>query len=167
VGFEPTRIEKHHEIADRFAADIKYFKLLVDATAKNFALSEVSADKAYLSAANLQTVITTMVCLPFRSRAIACPLGHRIKAARGGVEEECHKRSNVESTFSMIKAKFGDSLRSKTKTAQVNEALCKILCHNICCLINPFSNSALSRHFGPPDKTRKPLESHPPGFRTV
>jgi len=46
-----------------------------------------------------------------------------------------HKRSNVESTFSMIKAKFGDSLRSKTKTAQVNEALCKVLCHNLCCLI--------------------------------
>jgi hypothetical protein len=46
-----------------------------------------------------------------------------------------HKRSNVETTFSMIKAKFGDHLRSKTDTAMVNEALCKILCHNICCLI--------------------------------
>jgi hypothetical protein len=46
-----------------------------------------------------------------------------------------HKRSNVESTFSMIKAKFGDGLRSNTQTAQVNEALCKVLCHNICCLI--------------------------------
>src|SRR5207253_8941698 len=41
-----------------------------------------------------------------------------------------HKRSNVESTFSMIKRKFGDSLRSKTDVAMVNEALCKILCHN-------------------------------------
>jgi transposase len=46
-----------------------------------------------------------------------------------------HKRSNVESTFHMIKAKFGDKLRSKSKTAQINEALCKVLCHNICCLI--------------------------------
>jgi transposase len=46
-----------------------------------------------------------------------------------------HKRSNVESTFMMIKAKFGDSLRSKLERAQVNEALCKVLCHNICCLI--------------------------------
>jgi len=46
-----------------------------------------------------------------------------------------HKRSNVESTFSMIKAKFGDRLRSKTKTAQINEALCKVLAHNLCCLI--------------------------------
>jgi hypothetical protein len=35
----------------------------------------------------------------------------------------------------MIKAKFGGYLRSKTFTAQANEALCKILCHNLCCLI--------------------------------
>jgi len=35
----------------------------------------------------------------------------------------------------MIKSKFGIALRSKTKTAQINEALCKILCHNLCCLI--------------------------------
>ena len=34
--------------------------------------------------------------------------------------QQYHKRSNVESTFSMIKAKFGDGLWSRTKTAQVN-----------------------------------------------
>jgi hypothetical protein len=34
-----------------------------------------------------------------------------------------------------LAAQFGDSLRSKTKTAQVNESLCKVLCHNICCII--------------------------------
>ena len=28
--------------------------------------------------------------------------------------------------------KFGDSLRSKSNVGQINEALCKILCHNIC-----------------------------------
>ena len=26
-------------------------------------------------------------------------------------------------------------LRSKTHTAQVNEALCKVLCHNLCVLV--------------------------------
>jgi hypothetical protein len=46
-----------------------------------------------------------------------------------------HKRSNVETTFSMIKGKFGERLKSKTTTAQTNEVLCKVLCHNICCLI--------------------------------
>lgn len=49
-----------------------------------------------------------------------------------------HKRSNAESTVSMVKGKFGDSLRSKTDTAQKNEVLCKVLCHNLCCLIQSF-----------------------------
>lgn len=49
--------------------------------------------------------------------------------------EHYDKRSNVETTFSTIKGKFGDALRSKSVTAQYNEALCKVLCHNICVLI--------------------------------
>jgi transposase len=47
-----------------------------------------------------------------------------------------HKRSNVESTFSMMKRKFGDGLRSKTDTAMVNQTLCKVLCHNLVVLIH-------------------------------
>lgn len=35
----------------------------------------------------------------------------------------------------MIKSKFGDAVRSKLERAQINEVLCKVLCHNICCLI--------------------------------
>jgi transposase len=58
-----------------------------------------------------------------------------------------HKRSNVESTFHMIKSKFGDSLRSKTRTAQINEALCKVLCHNICCLIQSMFELGLKPKF--------------------
>lgn len=46
-----------------------------------------------------------------------------------------HKRSNVESTFSAIKRKFGDSVRSKTDVAMKNEVLCKLLCQNLTCLI--------------------------------
>ena len=47
-----------------------------------------------------------------------------------------HKRSNVETAFSMIKGKFGDSVRAKSETGQVNEILLKCLCHNICVLIH-------------------------------
>ena len=43
-----------------------------------------------------------------------------------------HQRRNVESTFSMVKRKFGDAVRSKTDVAMVNEVLCKFLCHNLC-----------------------------------
>jgi len=51
------------------------------------------------------------------------------------VEFNYHMRSNIESAFSMIKGKFGDALKSKSDTGQVNEALCRVLCHNICCLV--------------------------------
>jgi hypothetical protein len=46
-----------------------------------------------------------------------------------------HKRSNIETAFSMIKGKFGSALRSKSDTGQINEALCKVLAHNICVLV--------------------------------
>jgi hypothetical protein len=41
----------------------------------------------------------------------------------------------LETTFHMIKSKPGDAPGSRTRTAQINEALCKVLCHNICRLI--------------------------------
>jgi len=49
--------------------------------------------------------------------------------------EHYHARSNVETVFSMVKGKFGSSVRSKDRTAQVNELYCKFLCHNLCVLI--------------------------------
>jgi transposase len=58
-----------------------------------------------------------------------------------------HKRSNVESTMSMIKAKFGDALRSKADTAMINEALCKVVCHNICCLIQSVYELGITASF--------------------
>ena len=35
----------------------------------------------------------------------------------------------------MIKRKFGGEVRSKTDTAMTNEVLCKLVAHNLCCLI--------------------------------
>ena len=61
--------------------------------------------------------------------------------------QQYHKRSNVESTFSMIKAKFGDGLRSRTKTTQINEALCKVLCHNLCCVIQSMFEFKITPEF--------------------
>ena len=59
-----------------------------------------------------------------------------------------HKRSNMETTFAMIKAKFGGAVRSKTPMAQVNEVLVKILCHNICVLIQSVYELGIEPIFG-------------------
>lgn len=61
--------------------------------------------------------------------------------------EHYHKRSNAETVFHMIKTKFKDNLRSKNKTAQVNELLLKILCHNICVVIQEISELGIKKEF--------------------
>jgi hypothetical protein len=58
-----------------------------------------------------------------------------------------HKRSNVETTFSMIKAKFGQRLRCKSLTAQINEALCKVLSRNLCVLIQSVHELGIDASF--------------------
>ena len=49
--------------------------------------------------------------------------------------------------FAMMKAKFGETLRSKTETAQFNEALLKVLCHNICCVIQSMHELGITADF--------------------
>jgi Transposase DDE domain/SWIM zinc finger len=143
-----TNVVTAVEISGRHAGDSLYFKPLVDATAKNFTMREVSADKAYISRNNLQAVVdhNAMPYIPFKSDSTEnsknykqSPLWknmyHFFAYNTERFMAHYHKRSNVETTFHMIKAKFGDALRSKTERAQINEALCKVLCHNVCCLI--------------------------------
>ncbi len=67
---------------------------------------------------------------PFESSAWA-RMYHRLAADPETFLAHYHRRSNVESTFSAIKAKFGDGLMSKSPVGQRNELLCKVLCHNV------------------------------------
>jgi transposase len=141
-----TNIVTSIEITDAYANDCPQFKGLVQTTARNFAMSQVSADKAYLSSDNLQVVVDNHAqpFIPFKANSttgearhseIWKRMFHFYSFNQERFMQSYHKRSNVETTFSMIKAKFGDRLRSKTTTAQVNEALCKVLAHNLCVLI--------------------------------
>ncbi len=126
-------------------ADTKFLPELVVQTAKNFKINEVSGDKAYSSRANMELIndIGAVPYIPFRKnatgRAKNSPMWkkmyHYFEYKHEEFLEHYHKRSNAETTFHMIKSKFGDSVRSKTEVAQVNEVLLKVLCHNICVVI--------------------------------
>jgi transposase len=73
----------------------------------------------------------------YRSHSMAWRwLWHLYNLHRDEFLAKYHARSNAESTFSGIKRVFGDSLRSKTRMAQTNELLLKVICWNITCLIH-------------------------------
>ena len=136
-----THIIASVTILDKDAADCPQFAPLVQATAENFTVKEVSADKAYLSRENLELVerLGGTAYIPFKSNSVAGEAGdlwakmfHYFSFRKEEFLAHYHKRSNVESTFSMVKAKFRDHVRSKTDVAMKNEVLCKLLCHNLC-----------------------------------
>jgi transposase len=136
-----TNIVTAVEIGGRDANDSPFFKALVTKTAENFTVKEVPADKAYLSHDNLALVagLGGTAFIPFKSNSQpgeAGSLWERMyfyyQFRREDFLKHYHQRSNMESTFAMVKAKFRDHVRSKTDVAMKNEVLCKFLCHNIC-----------------------------------
>jgi len=138
-----TNIITAVRILDKDAADSPQFVPLVKETRNNFEIGEVSADKAYGSLENFEQVADCggQAFIAFKSNATGGVGGQFEKAFhffQFNPEEymaRYHKRSNVESTFAAVKKKFGDSVASKTDAAMVNEVLCKLLCHNLTCLI--------------------------------
>lgn len=138
-----TNVVTAIEIRDRDASDTKILPDLVKTTAKHFTMNEVSADKGYASVNNTNVIASfgAMPYIAFKSIHSGAAGGlwekmyHYYSFRRDEFLTHYHKRSNVESTFSMIKAKFRDHVRSKTDVAMTNEVLCKVLCHNICCVI--------------------------------
>lgn len=139
-----THVVTAVEIHDKDAADSPQFKPLVEATAKHFTIKEVPADKAYLSHDNLELVdkLGGVAYVPFKSNSVQGEAGRLWEKMflyyqfnREDFMAHYHQRSNAESVFSMVKAKFRDNVRSRTDVAMKNEVLCKLLCHNICCVI--------------------------------
>lgn len=139
-----TNVVTAVEIHGRNAHDSVQLPALLETTAKNFKMVEVSCDKGYSDRRSHDAIaqhgatpfIHFKKCSADGQGGVWGKMYHFFKYKQDEFMAHYHKRSNVESTFSMIKAKFGDAVRSKTDVAMKNEALCKLLAHNICCLIH-------------------------------
>lgn len=154
-----THIVTSVEVTPTESADAPFLTPLVETTAKNFTIHEVSGDKAYSSRRNLRAIeeVGGDAYIPFKKGTngvgkkfdeVWNRLWHFYNFNRSEFLLHYHKRSNVETTFSMIKGKFGGAVRSKTPIAQVNEVLVKILCHNICVLIQSMYELGIESTFG-------------------
>ena len=161
-----TNVVTAVRILDQNAADSPQFAPLVRETSRGFQISEMSADKAYSSLENFETVADCggTAFIAFKANATGM-IGGLFEKMLGWFQyrqedylRRYHRRSNVESTFSMIKRKFGDAVMSRNETAMVNEVLCKILAHNICCLIQEQHGLGIDPTFWDEEKESKILE---------
>lgn len=130
-------------IKERDAADLGQLPELLATTAQNFTIREVVADKVYNTVRNQKEIaaIGAKAFIPFKSTHTGRRGGiwkQKFQEWHENLEDSLdhyHKRVQVETAFSMMKAKFGDNLRSKHELSMKNEALAKAFCHNLHCLI--------------------------------
>lgn len=155
------------------AADCPQLPELLTQTMRNFTVREMSADKAYSSKDNIDTLESFGVepFIPFKVNAQVDP--KRPSWSRRLCEflfnqdkflPHYHRRSNVESVMWMLKSKFGASVRSKTTTAQVNEVLAKCLLHNLTCVVQAVFSAGLAPTFwqdAQPVKAAAPVATRP------
>ena len=170
-----TNVVTSVEVTGRGTHDSPLFRPLLAETAENFTIREVSADKAYSSKANLQAVddLGATPFIPFKASPVGpvpaihstelfpgitttapdsawARMRHYFMYQRDTFLSHYHKRSNAETTFWMIKSKFGESLRSKSEIGQFNEVLCKVIAHNLVCVIHAMHELGLATPtFGP------------------
>ena len=155
-----TNIITAVEVTEGSDADSPQLPRLVRESSKNFALSEVVCDKAYLSKENFKVIndVGAAPFIPFKSNSnpnsffkgtssLWRKMYYLFMYKNDEFKKHYSVRSNAETVFHMIKTKFRDNLRSKSKTAQINELLLKILCHNLTVVIQEVNELGIKGEF--------------------
>jgi transposase len=158
------------EIHERDTGDSLQLPALVQNTAKNFDVKEVSADKGYSdrSSHNAIAAVGAVPFIAFKKNTTGEVGGlfkkmfHYFQFRKDEFLAHYHRRSNVESSVMMVKTKFGDSVKSKTEVAAKNEVLAKVLCHNICCLISAMYELGIQPMLGGDTCTKTSRAAHLP-----
>ncbi len=130
--------------------------LLLETRGAHFTVEELVADGAYLSEPMLEWINEMGIdfWVPFRKNSkfhydgslwdkhLATFLLNQELFA-----EHYHERSQVETTFSMVKSKYGASVRGKQPVSQANSVLCKLLANNLYVLIGAIYKIGLEPEF--------------------
>ncbi len=149
------------EITPGNFSDVRQAPGIILKAGANFDMKELSADKAY-SAKLVYRIIKSLGCIPYipfkenskkvdkRKREAPEIWNEMFLKFRDNKEEfmkHYHKRSNVETTFGMVKLRLGEFLRCKDYNSQRSELVMKFICHNICCLIQEMYENGIQINF--------------------
>jgi hypothetical protein len=130
--------------APRYSGENRYFEpLLRETLALGFKLKGIAGDKNYVNKKNIRlaTELRLTPYLTFKKNAVLSkkqeekPWNESLLKFRGGDQEVLQRyrdRSMVETTHSSLKRKYNKYVFGVNKKAQLNEALTKVICYNIC-----------------------------------
>jgi transposase len=136
--------------------DCPQLPALLANTMKHHDVREVSADKAYSSIENHDVLESFGVetFIPYKVNAVVNPKApvwsrHLVEFTLNQERflAHYHRRSNVETVFAMIKARFGASVASRLPTARANEVLAMCVAHNLCCVAKAIFTAGLAPTF--------------------
>jgi hypothetical protein len=136
VGFRPTARGQPEHRANKPKAPLLHHPTWPTYNATRIELQELWVRT---SPCNLDVVANVggVPCIPTKPGPEQWrKLWHLFNYRRGEFDRHYHKRSNVETTFSAIKRKFGGAVRSKKYERQVNEVLPKVQCFNLSALVH-------------------------------
>jgi transposase len=160
-----TNVVTSVDIDHQDANDSPFLPPLVKKTAElGFNMKEVTGDCAYASNQNFNAVdaVGGTFYPMFKANATGACGGlfekafHTFSLNKEAYLSHYHVRSNVESTVSMIKRKFGDGVKAKNELAQKNEVFAKFVCHNICVLIQEMYVQGIDPTFGRDEQESQP-----------
>lgn len=163
-----TKIVTAVEVSTGNAHDSPFLPDLIHTTLTNHEVTDMCVDLGYLDNEHFELAdgLNIDLMIPFKSNSKESspdrrPDGpwerayHYFHLHHEKFLERYHQRSISETGFSMIKGRFGGFVRGRTLTAQFNEVLCKVLAHNICCLITAMYEFDLDLSFGNGDSRLK------------
>jgi transposase len=163
-----TNVFLSAEITTSSVSDITMLKTVVGKRITYFDLNTFVADKAYSSREVYKFLhkLGLRTYIPFKrgssSTSRGAPHWKEMFNEFFHHNEEYrpiyHQRSNVESTFHMVKQRFGHSLWTKTLQANVNELKARVLCHNICVLIQETAELGINLDFTACEKILRPVK---------
>lgn len=162
-----THIITSAEVSAGEAGDSPFFRGLLEETARDFEMLKVFADGAYTGNENRRWALIwgAEPYIAFKSNSVMdgeakSALWKRMLQQFQDKKSEFwqyyYTRNNIEATFSMTEARFGNALKSKSFTAQVNEGLCMVLAHNLRIIIKLMFELGIEPDFHAATEIRRP-----------
>lgn len=140
-----TNIFLSVRITKKNVNDTKMFEEVIGNSTRYFNMNDFVGDKAYSSKKNLEFInkLGLNPYIPFKKnvtgKARGSPVWRQVYLEfinnHENYMKHYHKRSNVETNFAMLKKRFGDNCTTHSIKNQEVELKIKVLCHNICVLI--------------------------------